>query len=54
MSEVEITHAGSGSEDDAFSVPSSVSSVTATDDDDDDSVGSAESWHDIRSDLNRS
>jgi len=55
ISEPEIVRAGSGSDDEVFSVPSSVSSVTATDDeDDDDSLGSGESWHDIRNEVNRS
>lgn len=51
ISEVDIV---SGSEDEAFSVPSSMSSVTATDEDDHDSLGSGESWHDIRNDISRS
>jgi len=54
ISEVEIVHAGSWSEDEVLSVPSSVSSVTATDEDDDDSLGSGESWHDIRNGFSRS
>jgi len=50
----EVVRADSGSDDDDFSVPSSVSSITATDDEDDnDSLGSGESWHDIRNELNR-
>ena len=55
ISELEVVRAGSGSDDEAFSVPSSISSVTATDDEDDiDSLGSGESWHDIRNEVNRS
>jgi hypothetical protein len=55
ISEPEIVRAGSGSDDEVLSVPSSMSSVTATDDeDDDDSLGSGESWHDIRHEVNRS
>ena len=55
VSEPEIVRAGSGSDDDVFSAPSSMSSVTATDDEDDnDSFGSGDSWHDIRNEVNRS
>lgn len=54
ISEAEIVRVGSGSEDEVFSVPSSVSSVTAADDDDGDSLGSGDSWHDIRNDFSRS
>jgi len=55
ISEPEIVRAGSGSDDEVLSVPSSMSSVTATDDEDDgDSLGSGESWHDIRNEVNRS
>lgn len=55
ISEAEVVRAGSGSDDDVFSVPSSMSSVAATDDeDDDDSFGSGESWHDLRHELHRS
>ena len=55
ISEPEIVRAGSGSDDEILSVPSSMSSVTATDDEDDnDSFGSGESWHDIRNEINRS
>lgn len=55
ISEAEAARTGSGSDDDVFSVPSSVSSVTATDDEDDnDSFGSGESWHDLRNELHRS
>jgi len=54
ISEPEMVRVGSGSDDEVFSVPSSVSSITATDDEDDnDSFGSGESWHDIRNELNR-
>lgn len=54
-SELEIVRAGPGSDDEIFSAPSSISSVTATDDEDDnDSLGSGESWHDIRNEINRS
>ena len=54
ISEPEIVRAGSGSDDEVFSIPSSVSSVTATDDEDDnESFGSGESWHDIRNELSR-
>lgn len=54
ISEPEIVRAGSGSDDEVFSVPSSMSSVTATDDEDDnDSLGSGGSWHDIRNEFNR-
>lgn len=56
ISEPEIIRgAGSGSDDEVLSVSSSMSSVTATDDEDDnDSLGSGESWHDIRNEVNRS
>jgi hypothetical protein len=55
ISEPEIVRAGSGSDDEVLSVPSSMSSVTATDDEDDnDSLGSGESWHDIHHEVNRS
>ena len=55
ISEPEILRAGSGSDDEVFSVPSSMSSATATDDEDDnDSLGSGEGWHDIRNEVNRS
>lgn len=54
ISEAEIVRPGYGSEDEVLSVPSSMSSVTATDEDDNDSLGSGESWHDIRNDLSRS
>jgi len=54
ISEVEMVRAGSESEDEVLSVPSSMSSVTATDEDDHDSLGSGESWHDIRNDFSRS
>ena len=55
ISEPEIVRASSGSDDEIFSVPSSMSSVTATDDEDeDDSLGSGDSWHDIRNEVNRS
>ena len=55
ISEPEIVRAGSGSDDEILSVPSSMSSVTATDDEDDgDSFGSGESWHDIRDEVSRS
>lgn len=51
ISEAEIVGAGSGSEDEAFSVVSSMSSFTAEDDDDDnDFFGSGGSWHDTRDD----
>ena len=53
ISEVEISRPGPGSDDEVFSAPSSMSSATATDDDDDDSLGSEESWHDIRNELSR-
>lgn len=54
VSEPEIVRAGSGSDDEVLSVPSSMSSVIATDDEDDnDSLGSGESWHDIRNEVNR-
>lgn len=53
ISEAEIVGAGSGSEDGVFSVPSSMSSVAA-DEDDNDSLGSGESWHNIRDDFSRS
>lgn len=53
ISEPEIVRAGS--DDEVFSVSSSMSSVTVTDDEDDDgSLGSGESWHDIRNESNRS
>ncbi|KAF9647827.1 hypothetical protein BDM02DRAFT_3187653 [Thelephora ganbajun] len=53
ISELEIVHAGSGSDDEVFSVSSSMSSVTATDDEDDnDFLGSGESWHNIRNEAN--
>jgi len=52
ISELETVRTGSGSDDEALSVPSSMSSVTATDDEDDsDSLGSGESWHDIRDEV---
>jgi len=55
VSEPEMVRAGSGSDDDVLSVPSSMSSVTATDDEDDnDSLGSGGSWHDIRNEVHRS
>lgn len=55
ISEAEVVRTGSGSDDDVFSVPSSMSSVTATDDEDDnDSFGSGESWHDLRHEIHRS
>ena len=54
ISEVEIIRPGSESEDEVFSVPSSISSVTAIEEDDNDSLGSGESWHDIRHDFSRS
>lgn len=55
ISEPDVVRASSGSEDGVFSAPSSVSSVTATDDEDDnDSLGSGESWHEIRHEFNRS
>ena len=55
ISEPEIVRVGSGSDDEVLSVPSSMSSVTATDDEDDnDSLGSGESWHDIRNEVNTS
>jgi len=53
ISEPEIVRVGSGSDDEVLSVPSSMSSVTATDEEDDnDSFGSGESWHDIRNEAN--
>jgi len=55
VSEPEIVRAGSGSDDEVLSIPSSMSSVTATDDEDDnDSLGSGGSWHDVRNEVNRS
>ncbi|KAF9779421.1 hypothetical protein BJ322DRAFT_349948 [Thelephora terrestris] len=58
ISEVGIARAGSGSDDELVSLPSSmssVSSVSATDDEDDDgSFGSGGSWHDIRNEIRRS
>ena len=55
QSRVSEPRVGSGSDDEVFSVPSSMSSVTATDDEDDnDSIGSGESWHEIRNEVNRS
>lgn len=52
VSELEIVRIGSESDDEVLSDPSSMSSVTAADDEDDsDSLGSGESWHDIRSEV---